>query len=264
MDQQIETLIDGRSFSWDVKGEFSWGSGGPLCQVESDPLLPVLGSQGYRVIDLPAGTADRIKRSARSLPYLEGLAELENYHAWVKSEADHIEIIKISRDLRFSQLGLDPKEFTQYFADLVGVELSPVLPILDTDVVQLRINRPGSTDYNPPHRDGSLPHLAPTLNVWIPVVGVDETTSLPILPGSHAIAEADCWQTQPGGAVLGGNPYRVPAIGRLRSGPLEMVRAPVRFGQALIFTPYLIHGLAFNKSDTRTRMALEMRFQIVR
>ena len=68
MDQQIETLIDGRSFSWDVKGEFSWGSGGPLCQVESDPLLPVLGSQGYRVIDLPAGTADRIKRSARSLP----------------------------------------------------------------------------------------------------------------------------------------------------------------------------------------------------
>ena len=35
-------------------------------------------------------------------------------------------------------------------------------------------------------------------------------------------------------------------------------------GQALIFTPYLIHGLAFNKSDTKTRMALEMRFNIVR
>ena len=74
----------------------------------------------------------------------------------------------------------------------------------------------------------------------------------------------DCWQTQPGGAALGGNPYRVPAFGRLRSGPLEMARAPVRFGQALIVTTYLIHGLAFNKSDTRTRMALEMRFQIAR
>ena len=88
MNQQIETLIDGRPFSWDVKGEFSWGSGGPLCQVENDPLLPVLGSQGYRVIDMPPGTAERIKRSARSLPYLEGLTELELYHAWVKSEAD--------------------------------------------------------------------------------------------------------------------------------------------------------------------------------
>jgi hypothetical protein len=262
--QQIETLIDGRPFSWAVKGEFSWGSGGPLCRVESDPLLPVLGSQGYRVIDLPPGTADRIKRSAQSLSQLAGLTDLEKYHEWVASEADHLKIIQASCDLRFSQLGLDPKEFTRYFADLVGLNLSPTIPILDKDVVQLRINRPGSTDYNPPHRDGSLPHLAPTFNVWIPVVGVDETTSLPILPGSHAIAEADCWQTQPGGAMMGGNPYRVPAIGRLRNGPLEMVRAPVRFGQALIFTPYLIHGLAFNKSDTKTRMALEMRFQIVR
>ena len=64
VNQQIETLIDGRPFSWAVQGEFSWGSGGPLCQVESDPLLPMLGAQGYRVIDLPPGTADRIKRSA--------------------------------------------------------------------------------------------------------------------------------------------------------------------------------------------------------
>jgi Phytanoyl-CoA dioxygenase (PhyH) len=264
MTQQIETLIDGQPFSWAVKGEFSWGSGGPLCQTRSDPFLPVLGAEGYRVIDLPAGTAKRIKERAQSLPQLEGLTDLEKYHEWVKSEADHLKIVQVSCDLRFSQLGLDAKEFTQYFADIAGVPLSPVLPILDKDVVQLRINRPGSTDYNPPHRDGSLPHLAPTLNVWIPVVGVDEATSLPILPGSHAIAEEDCWQTQPGGATLGGNPYRVPAIGRLRSGPLRMVRAPVRFGQALIFTPYLIHGLAFNQSETTTRMALEMRFNIVR
>ena len=263
MTQHIETLIDGQSFSWAVTGDFAWGSGGPLCRVESDPLLPVLGPYGYRVIDLPAGTAERIKQRAQSLPQLTGLTDLEHYHAWVKSDAEHLKIIQVSCDLRFSQLGLDPKEFTQYFTDIVGVPLSPVLPILDKDVVQLRINRPGSTDYNPPHRDGALPHLAPTLNVWIPVAGVDETTSLPIVPGSHRVAEQDCWQTRPGGATIGGNPYRVPAIGRFRDGPLKMVRAPVRFGQALIFTPYLIHGLAFNRSDDRTRMALEMRFQIV-
>lgn len=53
-------------------------------------------------------------------------------------------------------------------------------------------------------------------------------------------------------------------IGFPRSWPLEMVRAPVRFGQALIFTPYPIHGPAFNESDTKTRVALEMRFNIVR
>jgi hypothetical protein len=262
--QQIETLIDGRPFSWAVKGEFSWGSGGTLCRVESDPLLPVLGPDGYRVIDLPAGTAERIKACAQSLPQLKGLSDLEKYHEWVKSDAQHLKITQESCDLRFSQLGLDAKEFTEYFSAIVGVKLSPVLPILDKDVVQLRINRPGSTDYNPPHRDGSLPHLAPTVNVWIPVVGVDAATSLPIAPGSHAIPEQDCWQTKAGGATMGGNPYRVPAIGRLRTGPLKMVRAPVRFGQALLFTPYLIHGLAFNQSATKTRMALELRFHIVR
>lgn len=264
MNQQIDTLIDGRPFSWLVNGEFSWGSGGPLCQVDSDPLLPVLGTDGYRVIDLPAGIADTIKRNVAALPLLEGLSELERYHDWIKSESDHVTLIKASRDLRYANLGLDGGEFTRFFADIVGVALSPVLPMFGSEIVQLRINRPGSTDYNPPHRDGSLPHLAPTLNVWIPVVGVDETTSLPIVPGSHAIPEQDCWQTQPGGATMGGQPYRVPAIGRLRNGPLKMVRAPVRFGQALIFTPYLIHGLAFNQSKTKTRMALELRFNIER
>jgi hypothetical protein len=262
VNQQIETLIDGRPFSWLVKGEFSWGSGGPLCQLESDPLLPALGADGYRVIDLPAGTAERIKKNVASLPLLQGLANLENYHEWVESEADHLKLIQDSRDLRYARLGLDGEEFTRFFANIVGVALSPVLPMFGSEIVQLRINRPGSTDYNPPHRDGSLPHLAPTLNAWIPVVGVDETTSLPIVPGSHAISEEDCWQTQPGGASMGGNPYRVPAIGRLLSGPLRMMRAPVRFGQALIFTPYLIHGLAFNQNDRKTRMALELRFNV--
>ena len=31
-------------------------------------------------------------------------------------------------------------------------------------------------------------------------------------------------RTQPGGVVLGGNPHRMPVIGHLRSGPIEMVR----------------------------------------
>jgi ectoine hydroxylase-related dioxygenase (phytanoyl-CoA dioxygenase family) len=37
----------------------------------------------------------------------------------------------------------------------------------------------------------------------------------------------------------------------------------VRSGQALIFSPYLIHGLALNETADVTRMALEFRFEIV-
>ena len=34
------------------------------------------------------------------------------------------------------------------------------------------------------------------------MVAVSLKKKLPILPGSHAIAEADCWQTQPGGGTV--------------------------------------------------------------
>jgi ectoine hydroxylase-related dioxygenase (phytanoyl-CoA dioxygenase family) len=142
------------------------------------------------------------------------------------------------------------------------VRLSETVAALGRDHVQLRINRPDSTDYNPPHRDGSLPIWANALNVWIPVAGVDELTSLPIAPGSHRVAEEACWQTEAGGVAIRGRQYRVPAIARLRRGPLDMIRTTVAFGQALLFTPFLIHGLAVNQSN-RTRMALELRLDVV-
>jgi ectoine hydroxylase-related dioxygenase (phytanoyl-CoA dioxygenase family) len=42
-----------------------------------------------------------------------------------------------------------------------------------------------------------------------------------------------------------------------------MSRTSVRFGQALLFTPCLIHGLAMNNSGTHTRMALELRLEVM-
>lgn len=150
-----------------------------------------------------------------------------------------------------------------FFERTLGLRFSEVLPALGRDHVQLRINRPGSTDYNPPHRDAAFPAYCDALNVWIPIVGVDARTSLPVVPGSHSIAERECWQTETDGAVIAGRRYQVPAIAWLRNGPLKMIRTSVALGQALLFTPYLIHGLAVNNSGNRTRMALELRLQVV-
>jgi hypothetical protein len=257
----VETLIDGRPVRWPVGGEFAWGEGGALSPADDDPRAAALDPDGYRVLSLPPEVAGEVRRAVAAFLRLAPEA-LEAYHRHT-DEAGHAELIQRSRELRFAHLGLDAGAIIDLLEPVLGLRLSPIVPIVGSDHVQLRINRPGSTDYNPPHRDGALPVWANSVNTWLPVAGVDARTSLCILPGSHRLAEDRCWQTRPGGATIDGKPYRVPAIARLSDGPLRMIRAPVRFGEALIFSPFLIHGLALNETADVTRMALEFRFEIV-
>jgi len=261
MEAEIQTLIDGRPFVWRAEGEFAWGDGPALCRFDRDRLLPGLGADGYRIIDLPAGCAERMANRAAALLDATHRGRLSSYHLGV-DETRHLQTIEKTRELRFRDLDIPPRELIEPFGAALGVRLSETVAALGRDHIQLRINRPGSSDYNPPHRDGSLPIWAQSLNVWIPIAGVDELTSLPIMPGSHRVAEAECWQTKPGGVAIGGRRYRVPAIARMRDGSLNMIRAAVGFGQALLFTPYLIHGLAVNESR-HTRMALELRLDVI-
>jgi hypothetical protein len=260
MECDIETSIDGTPFVWRVDGDFASGRGPALCRIDRDRLLPGLGSEGYRIIDLPAGWAEQMGERAAAQLGCEHRELLPSYHLNI-DEARHLQRIEKTRELRLRDFTIRPPCLAELLGERLGVRLTAEVAALGRDHVQLRINRPASTDYNPPHRDGSLPIWANTVNVWIPIAGVDELTSLPIVPGSHRVAEAECWQTRPGGAVIRGRRYHVPAIARLRQRPLEMVRTPVAFGQALVFTPYLIHGLAVNQS-AHTRMALELRLEI--
>lgn len=260
MDVAIKTVIDGLPFVWQASGDFAWGEGGPLCRLAEDRLLPGLGEDGYRIVDLPSGCAELV---AAHVAELLGCAPeaLADYHQGTDA-AEHERLIRKTRELRFADLRIEPQMFTAFFGSTLGLRLSEILPLLGRDHVQLRVNRPGSTDYNPPHRDAAFAAYSNALNVWIPVAGVDARTSLPIFPGSHCIAEAECWQTETGAVSIAGRRYSVPAIARLRQGPLEMIRTSVGFGQALLFTPCLIHGLAVNRSGSHTRMALELRLEV--
>lgn len=261
MEAEIETLLDGEPFVWRARGEFAWGDGPPLCRVGDDPLLERLGESGCRVVDLPPGGADHLAGAAAALLGCEHAALLDTYHRRI-DPAGHLRVVEKMRALHFADFGSALHPLVDFFAAAVAVPLSERLAGPGEDHVQLRINRPFSTDYNPPHRDGSLAGWREVLNVWIPIAGVDRSTSLPVMPGSHRIAERECWQTAPGGVEIGGQRYRVPAIARLRGGPLAMMRSTVEFGQALLFTPFLIHGLAVNRSRDRTRMALELRLAV--
>lgn len=189
--------------------------------------------------------------------------ELENYHKYVKNNDEHFEIVSQTRDL-----------FTKDFVfdiDYLIPKLEKVLKIKLTDYDELndyrshiivRINRPNSSDFNPPHKDmyehydgeGYIPKF---VNFWIPICGVNEESVLPICPYSHLIPENKILRTN-NGSTVNDNKYRVRLI-KSWDESTKLIRPKVINGEVLIFSSHLIHGLAVNNQNNTTRVALEFR-----
>ena len=187
---------------------------------------------------------------------------LEKYHKYVKTNEQHFSIVSKTRDLFPEQFSFNIKELMPTFSHLLGFELSDINPKTNDRVhIIVRINRPKSNDYNPPHKDmyeaydreGYFPQF---VNFWIPIAGVTGKTSLPIVPKSHLISEDNVVRTSDGG-IVGGNKYRVRFIKEW--GDNSMIRTNVTDSEVLIFSSHLIHGLAKNGEDDLTRVALEFR-----
>ena len=53
--------------------------------------------------------------------------------------------------------------------------------------------------------------------------------------------------------------YNVPCILNLKDQAFKLIRPNPIIGDAIIFSPYLIHGAAFNSNSDTTRIALELR-----
>ena len=257
--EKVATVIDGKRYDWEVEGEFSWGEGGALFDESHDLLAPRVGSDGYLLAPLPDGFASKARDAIAG--FLERFdADMETYHQSVDGQR-HQRIIEVSRELGMRDFGWDGEQLCASLSEIVGVGLSAHIDALGKDSIIVRINRPDSTDFNPPHRDGYLAIWRNIVNLWIPVFGCNADTSLPVVPGSHLTAESDCYLTAARGARIGGKTYNVPAMMKNRQGFWEMIRPPVAFGQALVFTPYLIHGAAINASE-HVRISLELRLQV--
>lgn len=260
--REVVTYIDDAPFSWRVSGEFANGeSAQPLYDAATDKLHPILGEEGYTVRPLPAGMADAARAAIGDFLAAWGIApELENYHAQV-DDARHGEIISRTREMKMKDLRIDGDALCAALGEQLGVTLATHIPDIGGDFVIVRINRPRSTDFNPPHRDGALSIWRNTLNLWIPIAGCTPQTSLPVVAGSHLWRECDCLQTKARGATINGNVYNVPALIQHRGEDIAMRRGAARFGEALIFTPYLLHGAAVNQSD-HSRVSLELRLLV--
>lgn len=182
----------------------------------------------------------------------------EKYHEYIdNSDELHQKFIKFTRELRFEDFNFDLDTLVDNISISTRLSLTKINPILKDSFVILRINRPLTDDFNPPHRDGYLELWEKSLNAWIPIFGVGKGSSLPIVPGSHLIPENLIERTV-GDNIMNGLKYRVPAITSW-DGSNKMIRPNIQYGEALIFSPYLIHGCAKNLQPRITRIALELR-----
>jgi ectoine hydroxylase-related dioxygenase (phytanoyl-CoA dioxygenase family) len=96
------------------------------------------------------------------------------------------------------------------------------------------------------------------LNVYLPLAGSDENSSLPIIPKSHLEKESE-YIISDSPCYVNGKKYTVPCIVHRNKG-LDMITPNPNEGEIMIFTPNLIHGGGVNNNPNSTRVSLEMRF----
>ena len=187
--------------------------------------------------------------------------KLENYHNEI-NDNEHKLIIN-SMPYKKNQ-NKQINDFCNYLETIISNILQENIKIFNDDL-WVRIARPSNLtvnnyDYNPCHRDVYLPFYRNTVNIYLPIVGSNELSSLKIEPGSHKWSENKTIVTK-GGAYFKSNDkkYSVDAIVASRE-PIKMIRPNPSENQLMLFSPYLIHGCSDNGNTHITRMSLEIRF----
>lgn len=215
-------------------------------------------------VNLKSGITDTITKIINEITNVDTNGfTLEKYHNYIKTNDDHYKVVSKTRDLFPNDFNFDIKGILPKFESILGFPLNDVDPETNKQIhIILRINRPNSTDYNPPHKDmyefyDSDNYFPQFLNFWVPIEGVTKKSSLPIVPNSHRLPENLILRTTEGG-VMSDNKYRVRFI-KSWNGKNDLVRTNVTYGEVLIFSSHLVHGLAINDESDVTRVALEFR-----
>lgn len=184
-------------------------------------------------------------------------ARLEDYHRSVTDE-QHARVVEAIRaGFPLDELPIEHELLERRISELTGVPVIARNFDYGLNVFNLRIVRPGKNDNNPLHRDVWLDRLRNGINIYAPLAGSNERSSLAIVPRSHVWKESDILRTARG-ARVNGLPYTVPAVVGARR-ELRLVRPNPSPSELLVFSPYLIHGGAVNLGE-ETRVSLEMRF----
>jgi hypothetical protein len=238
--------------------EGHWGKDEVLLQNDVNLLKNEL--DGYCLVDL-----DLMDTFLRNMVQTEiynitgKTIELEHYHERM-TEEEHTQVLN-SMPYKITK-NEETQSFGKELERLISTRLGEPVKIFNGDL-WIRICRPSilyPNDFNPCHRDIYLDFYRNTVNIYAPICGSNELSSLTIQPGSHLWNEKDTCITK-GGAYFKstGKKYSVDAIVASKK-PLHMIRPNPSMRQLLLFSPYLIHGCANNDNEQVTRISLEVRF----
>lgn len=267
----INYKVDGEVYPVDVTGasEYVYGRHEIMSNAETDlsfgapwyedgyKVMPFLGHEEFGAL------RREIEDVIRKLLDAQGVDtagfRIEDYHRFVADDAMHFAVVGRTRDLFPEDFSLPMGQVIDKISAVTGFRLTDMEPTTgDRMHIIVRINRPRSTDFNPPHKDSyEDPDKARFLNVWIPICGVNSKSSLPIAPGSHLLPEDKILRTM-GGGVVAGKKYRVCSIASW-DGRSDLHRVAISDGELLVFSCHMIHGIAHNDQDDTTRVALEFR-----
>jgi hypothetical protein len=177
---------------------------------------------------------------------------LDQYHTLIDEYATHLAAIEQTRLLQTTDFPLPVQQIEDRISEFCKVPLQAKNPFDGQTIFHFRVIRPMMKDNNPLHRDVWLEDYADCINLYIPVAGSNELSSLIIMPGSHRWPESRVERTD-AGAELGGIGF-APAVTALKKLYCRTTK-PAR-NQVLV-SPYLVHGGAVNLSNDKTRISID-------
>lgn len=183
--------------------------------------------------------------------------QLDQYHTVAADSSAHLSVINQTRLVSSELFPMGIAKLEERISAIMGTPLHVLNPYDGQSVFHFRVIRPQSTDNNPIHRDVWLEDYADCVNLYIPIAGSNEKSSLTLIPESHLWPEEDVDRT-PEGALVNGIKFNVPAVTRIKR-PHEIVRPNPGLNEVLIFSPYLLHGGALNLNNDTTRISIEVR-----
>lgn len=178
---------------------------------------------------------------------------LEKYHDAVNDRL-HEKIVARISNLPIGLLPISMDILPKRIGKMLHTMVSTLNPNTGLNLFHIRIIRPGKSDFNPIHKDVWLPRLKNAVNLYLPLCGSNQHSSLPVISGSQWWSEAEIERTKSG--FMG---FTVPTALSCKVKPI-IERPPVPDGHGLVFSPYLLHGGAENTNKDLTRISLEMRF----
>ena len=228
--------------------------------------------RGFNVIEAePFFNIEKTKSSLSDCVYQISLEEgakvdkdnfrLEHYHKYIDAE-QHLKIIQKTRDLKPEDFGFNIDTFLTAAKNYFKRDFSWTSSGQYNPNIITRINMPQSENFNPAHKDiyqvyDETKKVPPMVNIWIPICGVGNGVGLPLAPGSHLINESKVSRTK-AGSTVNGTKYKVNCIKDWDSRNNLITICPNE-SQMLVFSSFLIHGLARNLHHDITRMSLEFR-----